>query len=71
MRSRDEVDLAKEKLISRSMKEMENFILAKFEDYNPGRASQKALRTVPPVRSQDIVYINFMRQRAVHQMTYY
>ena len=34
---------------------MENFIPAKFEDYNPGRASQKALRTVPHVRSQSTV----------------
>ena len=40
---------------SRSKKEMENFIQAKFEDYNPGRASQKALRTVPPIRSQGTV----------------
>lgn len=28
-------------------KELENFIWAKFESYNPGRASQKALKTVP------------------------
>ena len=47
--------LVNEKLISRSKKEMENFIQTKFEDYNPGRASQKALRTVPPVRSQGTV----------------
>ena len=44
-----------EKLISRSKKEMENFIWAKFEGYSPGRASQKALRTVPPIRSQGTV----------------
>ena len=31
---------------------MENFIQAKFEDYNLGRASQKALRTVPPIRNK-------------------
>ena len=31
-------------------KELENFIQAKFEDYNLGRTSQKALRIVPPVR---------------------
>ena len=31
---------------------MEIFIQAKLEDYMPGRASQKALRTVPPIRSQ-------------------
>ena len=41
-----------EKLISRSKKEMESFIQASFEDCNLGRTSQKALRTVPPVRSQ-------------------
>ena len=32
---------------------------AKFEDYNPGRASQKALRTVPSVRSQGTVINSF------------
>ena len=51
-----------EKLISQSKKELENFIRAKFEDYNPGRASQTALKTVLPVRSQDTVYISFLRQ---------
>ena len=56
----------KRKLISQSKKELENFIGAKFGDHNPGRASQKALRTVPPVRSQDTVYISFLRQMAVH-----
>ena len=34
---------------------MENFIPAKFEDYNPGRASQKTARAVPPIRSQGTV----------------
>ena len=34
---------------------MENFIQAKFEDYNLGRAAQKALRTVLPIRSQGTV----------------
>jgi len=38
---------------------MENFIRAKFEDYNLGRAFQKALRTVSPIRCQDAVYIVF------------
>ena len=38
---------------------MENFIRAKFEDYNPGRASHKALRIVPPIRSQDTVIYAF------------
>ena len=47
-------------------KELEIFIRAKFEDYNLGRASQKALRTVPPARSQDTVYISFLRQGAVY-----
>ena len=58
-------------LISRSKKEKENFICAKFEDYNPGRASQEALRTVLTIRNQDTIYISFLRQRAVYQMTYY
>ena len=57
------------KLISRSKKEMENFIQAKFEDYNPRRASQISPRTVPPVGSKGTV--SFLRQRAVHQKTYY
>ena len=35
------------------MKGVENFLGAKFEDYNLGRASQEALRTVAPVRSQN------------------
>ena len=48
--------------ISQSKKEMENFIWAKFEDYNLGRAFQKALRTVPPIRSQDAVYIDFLTE---------
>ena len=39
------------KLISQSKEEMENFIQAKFEDYTLGGVSQKALRTVLPVRS--------------------
>ena len=34
---------------------MEIFIQAKFEDYNSGGASQKAVRTVPPIRSQGTV----------------
>ena len=38
---------------SLSMKRVENFLGAKFEDYNLGRASQEALRTVAPVRSQN------------------
>ena len=38
-----------ERLISWSKKEMRNFTGAKFEDYNPGRASQKALRTLLPI----------------------
>ena len=57
--------------INQSKKEMENFIQAKLEGCNPGRASQKPLRTVPPVRSQNTVYISFLRHRAVHQMMYY
>ena len=38
--------------MSQSKKELENLIQAEFEDYNPGRTSQKALRTVLPVRNQ-------------------
>ena len=44
-----------EKLIRQSKKEIENFTQAEFEDYDPGRASQKALRPVRPVRSQGTV----------------
>ena len=46
-----------EKLISRSKKELENFIQAKRDDYNPGRASHKALGTVLLIRSQDTVRV--------------
>ena len=34
---------------------MENLIQAQIEDYKLGEASQKALRTVPPSKSQDTV----------------
>lgn len=44
-----------EKLISCPKKEMGNSIRAKFEDYNPGKASQKALRAVQPFGRQDTV----------------
>ena len=44
-----------EKLISQSKKEMENFIQAKFEDYNPGRSYHKALRAILLVRNQGTV----------------
>ena len=44
-----------EKLISWSKKKLEIFIWAKFKDYNSGRASQKALRTVVLVRSEGTV----------------
>ena len=37
------------------MKETQIFIQDKFEDYDPGRASQRVLRTVPPFRSQGTV----------------
>ena len=37
---------------------MEKFICTKFEGYNPGRASQKALRTILPLRGQStVIYI--------------
>ena len=44
------------RLINQSTKEG-NFVQAKVEDYNPGRASQKALRTVPLIRSQGTVIL--------------
>lgn len=47
--------LSTKRLISRSTKEMENFITAKFEYSNLGNASQKALRTLPLVRTQGTV----------------
>ena len=39
-KTNDWVEYVDKKLISRSKKEMENFIWTKFEDYNPERASQ-------------------------------
>lgn len=39
-------------LISSSKKELESFIRVKFEDYNPGKAPQKALRAFPLVKNQ-------------------
>ena len=55
-----------DELISQSKKELENFIWAKFENYNLGRASQEDLKTVPPIESQDTGYIRFLRHGAVH-----
>ena len=49
------IHIIHEKFISSSKKEMENLIPAKCKDSNPGRASQKALRTVQPIRSQGTV----------------
>lgn len=49
---------------------MENFTGAKFEAYNPGRVLKKSLRTVLPTGSLGTVTCLFLRQRAVHQMTY-
>lgn len=49
------VSFVDKKLIGWSKKEVENFIWDKFEDNNLGRASQKATRTVPHVRSQSAV----------------
>ena len=46
------------------------FYSSQIEDYNPGTTSQKALRTVPLIRSQSTVWYILSRQRAVHQMTY-
>ena len=50
--------------INQSKKGLGNFNWVKSKDYNPGRASQKALRIVPPIRSQGTVYISFLRQSA-------
>ena len=43
-----------EKLVSQSKKDTEKFIWAKFQDYNPGIASEKALRMVLPMESSKI-----------------
>ena len=42
-----------EKLVSQSKKDIEKFIWAKFQNYNPGIASQKALRMVLPMESSE------------------
>ena len=42
-----------EKLVSQSKKDIKKFICAKFQDYNPGTASEKALRMVPPMESSE------------------
>ena len=47
--------ICQQKWIKQSKKEMENFIWAKFKAYNPGRASQEALRTVSPIGSAGTV----------------
>ena len=49
------IHIINEKFISSGKKEMEIFTPAKCKDSNPGRASQKALRTVQPIRSQGTV----------------
>ena len=46
------VSVNNSKKFSQSKREMEHFIQARFQDYDLGRASQKALRTVPPLRNQ-------------------
>ena len=56
------VILVNEKLISWSKKELKSFIWARFEDYNSGRASQKALRTVRLVRNESTVIYIFWDQ---------
>lgn len=48
------------------MKEMKMFIRAEFEDCNSGRAYQKALRTVPSVRSQATVTYFFFFETRLH-----
>ena len=39
--------------ISQSKKDIEKLLWAKFQDYNPGIASKKALRMVPPMESSE------------------
>ena len=46
-----------EKLINCSKEELETLVGVKFENYNPGRAFQKAMRTLLPIRSWDTVYM--------------
>ena len=48
-------ETVEEKLINQSKNEMENFIQEEFENSNLGTASQKAWKTVPPIRSQSTV----------------
>ena len=47
-------------------KEMEIFIWAWFEDHNPERVFQKALRTVLPIRSQYTVTEEFFWDRELY-----
>ena len=55
------------KLTSQSKTELVYFIQTKFEDYNNlRRVSQKSLRTVSPVRSQDSLHKFCFKQKAVH-----
>ena len=49
------------RLTSQSRKELVYFIQTKFEDNNNlRRVSQKYLRTLSPIRSQNTVYISFV-----------
>ena len=52
-----------EKINSQSKKERENFIRANLRIITWETVSQKALRTVPPVRDQNTVIYKFLRQR--------
>lgn len=63
------IEIVHRKLISRSKKEMKNFIRAKFKDYNLRRTSQKA--PFHPFEVKVQLYVSFLRQRAGHQMTCY
>ena len=47
------------------------FYSSQIEDYDLGRCSQKASRTILPTRSQSTGVLSFLRQRAVPEMTYY
>lgn len=50
---------------------MDKVIQAKFEYYNMGRASQKALRTVQQIRSQGTIIKDFLRQRVEYKVMCY
>ena len=52
-------------LISRSKKEMKDFIRVTFEDYNLGKASQNAEELFCPLEVKELSY-KFLRERVIH-----